>query len=169
LIFFFFYFLVSGRPYRLRIEETNVGNSQLPTKSDGFMVTGKLFESIHSNLHPTRGRMLLQSNCEDVAVFMRNLAVQTKFDVINDAKNDVSSRPRKNNESNIVQLSQQQRIPQRTANYVAIGGERARGQGWLQNRILPDESVTETEIACVINGTPIHRCLLKKSTEQMID
>jgi hypothetical protein len=58
-------------------------------------------------------------------------------------------------------VSSQQRIPQRTVDYVAMGGERAKGRGWFQREILHSEGATETEVACTINGTPVHRCLLK--------
>lgn len=128
------------------------------------MVTEKLLELIHSNLHPKRGKLLLQSNCEDVAVWMRNLACQKAgFAAINDIDIDdndidvVSSYTDK--ESDFV--SSQQRIPQRTVDYVAMGGERAEGGGWFQREILHSEGATETEVACAINGTPVHRCLLK--------
>mmetsp|Transcript_36664 Transcript_36664/g.37099 ORF Transcript_36664/g.37099 Transcript_36664/m.37099 type:complete len:130 (-) Transcript_36664:120-509(-) len=128
------------------------------------MVTQELLELIHCNLHPKRGKLLLQSNCEDVAVWMRNLACQSVgFSALNDIVNDDNDNdippPYVDKEIDIV--SSQERIPQRTLNYVAMGGERASGRGWFQRGILHSEGATETEVACAINGTPLHRCLLK--------
>jgi len=119
------------------------------------MVTEKLFELIYSSLHPKRGKLLLQSNCEDVAVWMRKLACQqVGFTTINN--NDVND-----DESSSSSSSTPDRIPQRTLDWVAMGGERAKGQGWFQREILHRKGATETEVTCAINGTPIHRCLLK--------
>mmetsp|Transcript_10203 Transcript_10203/g.11715 ORF Transcript_10203/g.11715 Transcript_10203/m.11715 type:complete len:674 (+) Transcript_10203:169-2190(+) len=151
-------------PFRFQAKKDG-GNSQLPkSKYDGFMVTQELLELIHCNLHPKRGKLLLQSNCEDVAVWMRNLACQSVgFSALNDIVNDDNDNdippPYVDKEIDIV--SSQERIPQRTLNYVAMGGERASGRGWFQRGILHSEGATETEVACAINGTPLHRCLLK--------
>lgn len=138
------------RPFRL--ENKDGGNSQLPSsKVDGFMVTQKLLETIYSSLDANRGRLLLQSNCEDVAVWMRTLACQTVgFTAIDDDKdNNLSFTPTP------------QRMPQRTRDWIAMGGERAEGPGWFQREILHRKGATETEVTCAINTTPVHRCLLK--------
>ncbi|VEU43602.1 unnamed protein product [Pseudo-nitzschia multistriata] len=142
-------------PTPFRLQNKDGGNSQLPASQlDGFMVTEKLLETIHSSLHPTRGRLLLQSNCEDVAVWMRNLACRTVgFESIDDDNKD---------DDRSDGLSKQQRTPQRTLDWMAMGGERAEGRGWFQRNILHRKGATETEATCAINGTPIHRCLLKR-------
>jgi len=52
-------------------------NAQLPegAASDDFMVTEDLLSRIHGILSENNnGRLLIQSNCEDVAIHMRNVA-----------------------------------------------------------------------------------------------
>ena len=52
-------------------------NAQLPegAASDDFMVTENLLSRIHGILSENNnGRLLIQSNCEDVAIHMRNVA-----------------------------------------------------------------------------------------------
>ena len=76
-------------PYRLQLARNGVGNdkesieqkgnSQLPLdRTRGFMVTRRLLELIHAVL--SRGEpgasLLIQSNCEDVAVYMRQVACE---------------------------------------------------------------------------------------------
>mmetsp|Transcript_25606 Transcript_25606/g.45165 ORF Transcript_25606/g.45165 Transcript_25606/m.45165 type:complete len:198 (-) Transcript_25606:1041-1634(-) len=139
-------------PYRLPKEG---GNMQLPTSQfDGFMVTETLLESIHLNLLRSNGKLLLQSNCEDVAVFMRNLAcdhVGFTFET-EDSQSPVSCS---------FENPQPKRVPQRTLDWIAMGGERAIGPGWFQTPVFHKEGCTETEKACLLNHTPVHRCLLR--------
>ena len=132
------------------------GNSQLPSTSDptdGFMITKNLLLLASSVLAKGGGHLLVQSNCEDVAVSVRNLAMKEagfrsiKFcDAANDGKDAFIGR--------------QTRITQRTERYAASGGERAEGDCWSKIPILPKQGTTETEVACRLNGTPIHRCIL---------
>ena len=146
-------------PYRLQTQTQTdkSGNLQLPTSQvDGFMVTKKLMELIHSSLHSTTGRLLIQSNCEDVAVYMRNLAChEVGFSYVQE---DTESSPLP-----MVKTEQPLRIPQRTQDWVEMGGERASGPGWFDRPILHQQGCTETEVACRLNGTPIHRCILVQS------
>jgi hypothetical protein len=131
------------------------GNSQLPLNdsNDGFMVTKNLLTITSTALKKSRGHLLLQSNCEDVAVALRKMASQEAgFQCV-----DVTSLDSTEDHGGRVV---RQRIPQRTERYVSEGGERAQGYGWSQHPILPKRGSTETEIACEFNGTPIHRCLL---------
>ena len=61
----------------LNNDQLSKGNSQLPQNAtDGFMVTRQLLNSAHKLLATSGGSLLVQSNCEDVAVFIRNLAMQ---------------------------------------------------------------------------------------------
>lgn len=137
-------------PTPFRLQNKDGGNSQLPASQlEGFMVTEKLLRTIHSSLHPKHGKLLLQSNCEDVAVWMRNLACRSiGFTALDDDSEDQS------------QASIPQRMPQRTQEWIAMGGERAEGRSWFRRNILHRRGATETEATCAINGTPIHRCLL---------
>lgn len=118
------------------------------------MVTEGLLRLIHSSLHPQNGHLLLQSNCEDVAVWMKNMACQTVgFAAVEE---DVDSAVLSSGSPAV-----EPRLPQRTTDYVESGGERATGPGWLQGPVLHREARTETEVACTLNGTPIYRCLLQ--------
>lgn len=143
------------RPFRLQNKDT--GNSQLPTSQlTGFMVTENLLDIICSSLHPTKGKLLLQSNCEDVAVWMRNLACKkVGFMIVDDDNESPQSSS----------VPTPQRIPQRTQEWIDMNGERAEGRGWFQREILHRKGATETEVSCAINGTPVHRCLLKVNEE----
>jgi len=131
-------------------------NSQLPAnKISGFMVTDDLLKLSHEALKSdkttnTPGCLLVQSNCEDVAVTIRKMAVDTGFEW--DANQFVAKYDGS--------ISEQARTPQRTSTWLKMGGEKAEGAGWCSEPILPRQGATETEISCIINGTPIHRCLL---------
>lgn len=152
-------------PYRLQLPSSNSegepdqrGNSQLPTDvKSGFMVTGRLLELIHKALRrDDSGRLLIQSNCEDVAVMMRTMACdQAGFHCVEaDADGKLATQPECS--------TTRERIPKRTLDWISMGGERAEGEGWSTTRpILPRLGRTETEVACMVNGTPVHRCLLR--------
>jgi len=139
-------------PTPFRLQNKDGGNSQLPaSKLEGFMVTENLLQTIHSSLDPKHGKLLLQSNCEDVAVWMRDLACRTVgFTALDDDREEPPH-----------QGSIPQRIPQRTQDWISMGGERAEGRGWFRRNVLHRRGATETEATCAINGTPIHRCLLR--------
>lgn len=129
------------------------GNLQLPKHPyAGFMVTRHLLRIAHEALRSntsSSGMLLLQSNCEDVAVYMRKLASEeAKFYVV-PVSNHIAS----------FEVSKT-RIPQRTLEYIQMGGERAVGEGWSAEALLPRRGATETEVACFLETTPVHRCLL---------
>lgn len=142
-------------PYRLvmnqGIKDKRGGNSQLPsTALDGFMVSPKLFELVSTLMNKDEGaqsNLLLQSNCEDVAVYMRSLGIEEAMFRVVPLENEVET----------VQGSP----TQRTLNWIGIGGERAEGFGWSADPLLPPKGRTETEIACILNQTPVHRCQLE--------
>lgn len=126
----------------------NGGNSQLPKSvEDGFMVTPSLLQQCSAVLRPANGELLMQSNCEDVAVWMRSTACEKAGFVLQDSSTfvtEIAGTPL-----------------QRTLNWVAMGGNRATGTGWSSAPILPRTGRTETEIACKLNDKPVHRCILK--------
>ena len=127
--------------------EAKGGNSQLPsTVEDGFMVNPNLLRQCAEVLRPTSGTLLLQSNCEDVAVWMRSTACETAGFVGQDALRsveEIAGTPTR-----------------RTLSWVAMGGDRATGPGWSRVPILPQTGRTETEIACIVHDKPVHRCIL---------
>ena len=131
---------------------TRLGNMQLPTDAfSGFMVTKKLLESTVRALDKDNGFLLLQSNCEDVAVFMNRLASESGF-VPSPSQTPVLD----------IRNVSDGAIQQRTRKWIALGGERAAGPIWNSEKVLPSaRSATETEVACLLKGTPVHRVLLK--------
>lgn len=126
------------------------GNSQLPkSANEGFMVTQCVLQRAAALLKDSEGELILQSNCEDVAIWMRKAAEQK------------AGFAAKNASITVTEVSG---VPtQRTVNWIASGGQRASGHGWFDCPILPPVGRTETEIACVLNGKPVHRCVLTPS------
>ena len=141
-------------PYRLNPSKMDSGNSQLPSVSN-FMVSEFLLRSISTLLQNKRGEgeesgyLLIQSNCEDVAVYMRDLAVKKIGMTHVDAESVVDVLPI-------------EELPQRSREWIAMGGKRPMGDPcWSSKPLLPRKGQTETEVACDIQGTPVHRCLLR--------
>ncbi|KAL3821698.1 hypothetical protein ACHAXA_003256 [Cyclostephanos tholiformis] len=123
-------------------------NSQLPERaaSDDFMVTENLLSRVRAILSKEDGgRLLIQSNCEDVAVHMRNVATK---------------RAGFSSVSVLHPVTSLDIATQRTRRWVDAGGERAIGTFWSAKPLLPLCGRTETEVACLIDGKPVHRCLL---------
>ena len=85
-----------------------------------------------------------------VAVHMKNVAEAAGFLSV------VSSQP-------VTSLNS---VTQRAKNWVATGGERAIGESWSAEPLLPLGGRTETEVACLLDGKPVHRCLLKCDGER---
>ena len=151
------------------------GNSQLPSNiKSGFMVTEQLLQLCHAALglqttksKNKKGKLLLQSNCEDVAVEMRNMAISESvgfrsLSVLHPMPLIQGSNKLSTSDNNtIIQITK------RTQDWIKIGKsnnknvERAEGDNWSINALLPNKGATETEVACILNGTPIHRCLLE--------
>jgi SAM-dependent methyltransferase len=136
-------------PYRL-VASKSYGNSQLPSDQDsGFMVSERLLRKISTILSRSGGKLLLQSNCEDVAVAMRHTAVERAgMRVI-----DWSPSHRVNSIDDESQTL-------RSMDWIRLGGERAVGPGWLSTPVLPPRGATETEVACHLQKKLVHRCLL---------
>ena len=134
-------------------ETTINGNRQLPKHPHaGFMVTKELLMGCHQVLRSNTGsQLMVQSNVEDVAVYILRLA------------NEVGLSPIPASKPMTPSFTKRYRLPQRTAEYIATGGERAFGGCWSANSLLPRRGATETEIACFLERTPVHRCLLEAS------
>ncbi len=129
------------------------GNRQLPKSVyNGFMVTEKLLDLAFQAVKLSSGKLLLQSNCEDVAVLMKNIAVnEAGFKTV-----DQKFWIRNLNEGTKALLA-----PKRAEKWIAMGGERAEGICWASTPLLPERGSTETELACMKRGRPVHRCLLE--------
>jgi SAM-dependent methyltransferase len=142
-------------PYRYTDREEDTDsvargyNAQLPEDSEAgcFMVTEKLLRLIHEILSrgEENGMLLVQSNCEDVAVRMKQIA-ETKagFESVTFTKSVTSLEA----------------VTQRAQRWVAAGGERAIGESFSALPLLPISGRTETEVACSLDGKPVHRLLL---------
>lgn len=136
-------------PYRLG---KLLGNSQLPrSATDGFMVSVDLLRLCRGMLS-TSGELWIQSNCEDVAVWIRKTACEEAGFVYR--KDDDFLETPAGKET------------QRTLQWIEMGGERAQGPGWCATHLLPRQAMTETEVACILKGTPVHRCILTPRTQQ---
>ena len=116
----------------------------------GFMVSTALMGKIVKLLKKGNGhgQLIVQTNCEDVAVFLRDRALD--FGLLSIPAQVSVESP-----------SSEGRLPERTAEWVRLGGERAIGPEWFAEPVLPDRCATETEVACQIQGTPIHRCVFQ--------
>jgi len=126
-------------------------NVQLPTDAKaGFMVSENLLSQIQKVISKSNGMLLLQSNCEDVAVHMRNTAIEKCGFHSHDASYPV-----------VTSLdASTANMPKRALDYINMGGERAMGSGWSARPLLPHGGRTETEVACMLDEKPVHRCLL---------
>ena len=145
-------------PTPFRLVEENDGNAQLPSDaSSGFMVSLELLRKASDILRKSGGFLLLQSNCEDVAVEMRRMAV----DQIGMTCLSVPFP--------VVYPEIGKHLPQRTIKWMEQGGERAFGPEWSSKPLLPRKGQTETEVACDLNQTPVHRLLLQTTTTGSID
>eukprot|EP00577_Skeletonema_sp_RCC1716_P006041 CAMPEP_0113376588 /NCGR_PEP_ID=MMETSP0013_2-20120614/2708_1 /TAXON_ID=2843 ORGANISM="Skeletonema costatum, Strain 1716" /NCGR_SAMPLE_ID=MMETSP0013_2 /ASSEMBLY_ACC=CAM_ASM_000158 /LENGTH=627 /DNA_ID=CAMNT_0000258677 /DNA_START=68 /DNA_END=1951 /DNA_ORIENTATION=+ /assembly_acc=CAM_ASM_000158 len=122
-------------------------NAQLPEDSESgcFMVTEKLLRLIQEVLSRKEdGKLLVQSNCEDVAVRMKNIAeTRAGFKSV-EFTNSVTALDA---------------VTQRAQRWVANGGDRAIGKSFSSLPLLPMVGRTETEVACSLDGKPVHRCL----------
>ena len=146
-------------------EESSVAqrgyNAQLPSDaaSGGFMVTEQLLSQIHKVISQHNGKLLIQSNCEDVAVHMKNVATKKCGFESMDVSHPVTSLCASDTAAN---------IPKRANDYIAMGGERAIGRNWSAQPLLPPKGRTETEVACMLDNKPVHRCLLHVPREKKI-
>lgn len=161
-------------PWRLKKEGR--GNLQLPSGPDdeNFMVSEALMKKIADILQAKsreriNGRcqeqhgdryLLLQTNCEDVALVLRDRAKEFGLTSVPSMK-PVTSPDEKG-----------RRVPERTSEWLRLSGEddgekeRAVGAEWSRSPLLPPRCATETEVACTIRSSPVHRCLFKAETNK---
>ena len=140
-------------PFQLP-NKAGVGNSQLPDDlASGFMASASLLDHVVTVLRHSGGNLLLQSNCEDVAITMKNICICKGMTCL-DASSPVT---------NLEDEGTSPDLPQRTQSWIQLGGERAIGPGWSSMQLLPGRGRTETEVACTLQGTTVHRCILKAS------
>jgi SAM-dependent methyltransferase len=126
--------------------------------------------------------LLIQTNVEDVAVTIKNLVTDSWC---YDLSGGFSLRTSPNNIQNIRhswksvdsvssyaddstiddstnfigERENDNLIQKRVTNWINLGGERARGHGWLKSSPLPPEGRTETEAMCAHEKKPVHRIM----------
>jgi len=144
----------SGDP-EIGIENQRGYNPQLPLdpKVD-FMANEQVLRTTGKILSRNiNSYLLLQSNCEDVAVTMRKATEEvTSLKCCIDKSNMVTETDN---------VHHQQVLPRRTKEWMNMGGKRAEGPGWSAVPFVPNRGATETELICQLEGTPIHRCMFK--------
>ena len=176
-------------PYRLPVggEESSFlssGNSQLPTDTkSGFMITNDVMMQIVRILTKSQGHLLIQSNCEDVAIHLQKLAKDCGMqNIVLDPPNSSSTAKTTAKQDKDVQTpsnhhdnnnnGMEERLTERTRRWLELLGDdattmdRARGPEWSSVPLLPPGCRTETEVSCEFNGTPVHRCILRPAPKQ---
>jgi hypothetical protein len=162
-------------PYRLK-EDKDTGNIYLPAspEDETFMANKSTLASM-VNLMKQQQRndqsghipchLLVQSNCEDVALYIYDaleelglVAVEWTNDFVS---NEIIHASDKRNESSrtTAWLEQQQRQQKQEDKEEAVKIRRATGKVWSSIPIVP--AMTETEVAMEHAGTPVHRCLFR--------
>lgn len=135
-------------PYRLK----ESGNTQLPSEAkSGFMVNDSLMGGVAQMVRRSGGHVLLQSNCEDIAVAMKDLGTKMGLSAVPAAQPVLS----------VDDMPPHGRTPQRQQEWIRLGGKRALGPEWSRVPLLPQGCATETEASCEVEKTPVHRCLMK--------
>jgi hypothetical protein len=132
-------------PYALR----DIQNSDPPASTiSDFMVSPSTMTKISRLIQLLCGYLLIQSNCEDVAVVLRRWA------------EDANLKPlRMSNPASLIDTSR--RTSQRSEHWISVGGERPVGTSWSATPLLPERCRTETEVACQLQAnSSVHRCIL---------
>lgn len=141
-------------PYRLDSGER--GNLQLPS-AENFMVTSKLLEQICTLARNDASDtyFMFQTKCEDVATYLKNECLRNGLsgiiagDKAVDSIEDIYAR----NKS----------VPKRVKDWLRIEprAERAEGNLFWSEPILPLDGLPETEVQCLNDNKVVHRCLFK--------
>jgi len=141
-------------PYRLALGE--LGNLQLPS-AENFMVTSKLLEQISVLARSDTGEtyFMFQTKCEDVAVYLKNECLHNGMEGIIAGDKAVQSIDKI--------YSQNKSVPKRVKEWLRIEplAERAEGNLFWRQPILPLDCLPETEVQCFSDKVVVHRCLFK--------
>ena len=147
-------------PYRLGMHTGNTSrneNFQLPSTSDGFMITKSvlMLSSLVLSKDGGDGKLLLQTKCEDVAIHMKKMALKTgNFKCVQ------ALTPVLNTDDGYQHNGRVYQQVTRCLDLTPTSLERAEGLIWSSKSLLPQISQMETEVACKTNGRFIHICLL---------
>eukprot|EP00434_Breviolum_minutum_P032423 symbB.v1.2.028672.t4/scaffold3061.1/size64423/6 len=136
-----------------REEMVTSGNSHLPETFDSadFMANMKMLEDARQCLLE-RGcsdgaGLLVQSNVEDVAVMLRQMAEANGWETVMDPSMGTF----------VAELQASQWQPRRQQQFAAAAQQRAKGPGWLTSSPLPRLARTETEAYYTAESLAIHR------------
>jgi hypothetical protein len=158
-------------PYRLHGEHVDddqefSGNNRLPrhVTDDAFMANPRVLQRMvnllngSDNIGATRrldsGHLLVQSNCEDVALYIYDTLRCMGMHAV------ASHEPRQVIKGGSETARTKAWFEQQCQSaYETSAIRRASGDHWSSQPILPVS--TETEAACQLRTTPIHRCLFR--------
>jgi hypothetical protein len=156
----------SGRPQ---------GNKQLPTDILAFMITGDLISRIASLFEESREYfeggsfvdplLYVQSNIEDVAVFLRNMISgvgvvgASCFEVVDSLGDAMHIWGQGADYQTAAEVALSDVPPRRQELWRASGGLPAEGPGWLSKSPLPLHARTETELLYAQDRKSVHRLL----------
>lgn len=161
-------------------EDFMVNDSFLKLSYDTLMKKKKKKNNTQEQNNYEKGFMLIQSNCEDVAVSIRARATQKQntndgrrkdafFRCANIPKIVPISENISDEEDNMI-ICDEESISKRTRNWLDSMQEkknnqddknyRAQGYGWSSEPLLPREGATETELMCMFQNKPVHRFIL---------
>jgi hypothetical protein len=146
-------------PYRLQEGE---GNSQLPPSSDDYSTFMASKAAIHQIAQLNNGaQLLMQSNCEDVALQMFTWAMEERLVPVK-AVHPVEAPSPFGTERTQRWLQRNNNTDHNNNNDDATNNHQRRAVGpyWSAQPILP-HARSETEIACSIQNIPVHRCLFR--------
>lgn len=146
-------------PYRLETVKSG-GNEQLPTLAGkGFMINEELLQLIADvlELNGGKGKLLFQTKCEDIAIYVKNLALDTGRYMMIRCSNSIQSI-----EKDVYSEGNYKR-PLRVDEWLSsnLNAERAEGSIWSAAPLCPSFCRSETEIACEVDNTFVHRCIME--------
>jgi len=120
------------------------------------MVTSKLFEliSVLAANDTNERYFMFQTKCEDVAVYLKNECLSNGMEGITAGEKAVE---------NIDNIYSQKSVPKRVKEWLRIEplAERAEGNLFWSQPILPLDCLPETEVQCLSQNKVVHRCLFK--------
>jgi SAM-dependent methyltransferase len=141
-------------PYALSSDCKNV---QLPTSatSNQFMLNPKLLRLV-LDVAADGCTIVHHSNVEDVAVTVRAAIERLGRGRVRAMSDDGEGIEKVEEDKS----EKTEELPLRLQRWMAMGGARARGPGWLRRSCLPRTVRTETEAQYEATGKAVHRCAL---------
>jgi SAM-dependent methyltransferase len=141
-------------------------NAQLPpsAKSGRFMCNDRLLKVVLDIAAPG-GTIVFSTNVEDVGVTVRESIARLgkkRVALVVEEATAAEAAAATSEAAASEAAAAEADAPLRVQRWVALGGARARGRGWLQHSVLPSPVRTETEAYYEAEGKPIHRFAFTK-------